>query len=379
VETREFLASGFALKGHYAGRNVKTFSFAGANLKRKHGEHWRQDYSVTVHQRLRSWGLNTIANWSDSSIYLMRRTPYTDNIGSHGAAMILGSEGYWGRFPDVFDVSFAEAVRRGMESKTNSSANDPWCIGYFSDNEMSWGDETSLALGVLQSPAEQAAKREFVNDLKAKYADIGELNSVWETQHTSWDELLASRTAPDKAKARKDLVVFGVKLAETYFRTVRDAIKAVAPNQLYLGCRFAWVNDEAARAAGKYCDVVSYNLYRRSIADFKYPGGDKPLIVGEFHFGALDRGLFHTGLVPVESQQARAEAYRDYVLGALHHPQFVGTHWFQWQDEPTTGRVYDEENYQIGFLDVADTPYKETISVSREIGARLYETRLKRN
>jgi len=379
AETREFLTTGFALKGHYAGRDVKSFSFSGANLKRKYGDHWRQDYADTMHQRLRSWGLNTIANWSDSNIYLLRRTPYTDNIGSRGAKMIAGSKGYWGQFPDVFDASFAEAMRRDMESKIKSSANDPWCIGYFSDNEMSWGDATSLALGVLQSPPEQAAKRELVNDLKAKYADIAGLNSVWGTNYTSWDALLESRTAPDKAKARVDLIAFGVRLAETYFRTVRSSIKAVAPNQLYLGCRFAWVNDEAARAAGKYCDVVSYNLYRKSIAGFKYPGGDKPLLVGEFHFGALDRGMFHTGLVPVENQQARAEAYRDFVLGALHHPQFVGTHWFQLHDEPTLGRVYDEENYQIGFLDVADTPYRETVAASRQIGQRLYDTRMERS
>ncbi len=379
AEAREFLSSGYALKGHYAGRNVQTFSFAGANLKRKYGDDWRQQYADTAHLRLRSWGLNTIANWSDSSIYLRRRTAYTDSIGSHGAKLIAGSEGYWGQFPDVFDASFTTAVRHALESKTNSSANDPWCIGYFSDNEMSWGNETALALGALQSPPEQAAKREFVNDLKAKYSEIGALNSAWGTRHASWDELLASRTAPDKVKARKDLVAFGSKLAETYFRIVREAIQTVAPHQLYLGCRFAWVNDETAQAAGKYCDVVSYNLYRRSLADFKFPGGDKPLIVGEFHFGALDRGLFHTGLVAMENQASRAEAYRDYVLGALRHPQFVGTHWFQWQDEPTTGRVYDEENYQIGFLDIADTPYKETISASREIGERLYKTRLERN
>lgn len=372
----EFLSAGHVLMGHYAGRDVKSFSFAGANLKRKYGEHWRQDYSETVHQRLRSWGLNTIANWSDASIYRMRRTPYTDNIGSDGTKMIEGSAGYWGQFPDVFDASFATALRRAMQNKTNSSANDPWCIGYFSDNEMSWGDEISLALSVLQSPPEQAAKSEFVNDLKAKYSDVAGLNSAWGKNYDSWDALLNSRTAPDKTKARKDLTAFGVKLAETYFRIVRGNIKSVAPNQLYLGCRFQWVNDDVAKAAGKYCDVVSYNLYRRSIEDFKYPGGDKPLLVGEFHFGALDRGLFHTGLVPVENQQARAEAYRNFVLGALHHPQFVGTHWFQWQDEPTTGRVYDEENYQIGFLDVADTPYRETIAVSRDIGQRLYETRL---
>ena len=69
-----------------------------------------------------------------------------------------------------------------------------------------------------------------------------------------------------------------------------------------------------------------------------------PLIIGEFHFGALDRGLFHPGLVAVANQEARAQAYKDYVLGALAHPQFVGCHWFQYQDEPTTGRGYDEEN-----------------------------------
>ncbi len=373
----EFLTTGFALKGHYAGRRVKSFAFAGANLQRKYGAQWRQEYPVTVHQRLRSWGLNTIANWSDARIYSLRHTPYTDNIGSGGAKMIGGSTGYWGQFPDVFDPSFAKSLRRGMAAKAKTSANDPWCLGYFSDNEMSWGDDTALALGVLQSPADQAAKREFVSDLKARYADIAALNSVWGTSYTSWEALPDSRTAPDKAKARADLVAFGSRLAETYFCTVQAAIKAVAPHQLYLGCRFAWVNDVAARAAGKYCDVVSYNLYHRSIADFKCPGGDKPLIVGEFHFGALDRGMFHTGLVPTENQPARAEAYRDFVLGALKYPDFVGTHWFQWQDEPNTGRVYDEENYQIGLVDVADTPYAETVGTVRELGRGLYKMRFR--
>jgi hypothetical protein len=372
---REFLSSDFALKGHYAGHTVKAFSFAGANLKRKYGDHWRQTGAETVHQRLRNWGLNTIGNWSDPGIYLQHRTAYTDSLGSGEAKLIEGSEGYWGRFPDVFDPGFAAALRRSMDSKANSSATDPWCIGYFSDNEMSWGDETSLAQGVLRSPAEQPAKREFVSTLQAKYTDITRLNTTWGTTNASWDDLLANRKAPDAAKARADLTAFYVKLAETYFRTVREAVKAVAPDHLYLGCRFAWVNDLVAQAAGKYCDVVSYNLYRREIADFKYPGGDKPLLVGEFHLGALDRGLFHTGLVPVENQAARAEAYRDYVLGALRHPQFVGTHWFQWQDEPVTGRVYDEENYQIGFVDVADTPYRETIAVTRQIGGEMYKVR----
>ncbi len=203
------------------------------------------------------------------------------------------------------------------------------------------------------------------------------LNAAWGTAHASWDALLTSTDAPDKAKAADDLAAFYTRSAETYFRTIRDAVRAVAPQQLYLGCRFAWVNPRAAAAATKYCDVVSYNLYRRSVSDFKLPvEADVPLIIGEFHFGALDRGMFHTGLVSVDSQAARAAHYRSYVEGVIDHPQFVGCHWFQYQDEPTTGRVLDEENYQIGFVDIADTPYAETIAAAREVGAALYRRRL---
>ncbi len=371
-EFAEFLSRGYALKGHYAGRNPECFSFAAANMKRKYGPDWKTAYADMAHKRLRGWGLNTIANWSDSGVYLLRRTPYTDTVSSGRSRMIEGSEGYWGKFPDVFDPGFEAGLRRSMAGKKDRSANDPWCIGYFSDNEMAWGDDTSLAVGALKSPTDQPAKKAFLADLRAKYQDIAKLNAAWGTKHASWEALLDSREAPDKAKARADLTAFYRKAAETYFRTVRDAIKAVAPGQLYLGCRFAWVNDLAARAAADSCDVVSYNLYRRSVADFKYPGGDKPLIIGEFHFGALDRGMFHTGLVPVANQAARAQAYKDYVLGALRHPQFVGTHWFQWKDEPTTGRVLDEENYQIGLVDIADTPYRETVQAVREVGDRLY-------
>ena len=45
----------------------------------------------------------------------------------------------------------------------------------------------------------------------------------------------------------------------------------------------------------------------------------------------------------------------------LGNPLIVGTHWFQYGDQATTGRG-DGENYQIGFVDVCDTPYAETIA-----------------
>ena len=375
-EFAEFLSDGYALHGHYRGRTVKAYSFSLANLKRKYGGDWKPRIADMAHRRLRSWGMNTIANWSDPAVYLMRRTPYTGTV-HFGGKLLEGSEGYWGTFRDVFDPSFRDAIRKAMAAQVGKAAGDPWCLGFFVDNEIAWGDEVSLALAALQSPPEQAAKKAFLDDLKAKYGTIEKLNAAWGTSHASWDALLQHRDPPDKAKARDDLTAFYTRTADTYFKTIRDAVKEVAPNQLYLGCRFAWVNDRAADAAGRYCDVVSYNRYERSVARFRYPGkADVPLIIGEFHFGALDRGMFHTGLVPVQDQAERAKVYRDYVQGALRHPQFVGTHWFKYSDEPTTGRVYDEENYQIGLVDCCDTPYPETIEALREVGYGMYRYRL---
>jgi len=308
---------------------------------------------------------------------LAARNPLIIISASGGARMMEGSKGYWGKFPDVFDGSFGESLRRSMGRKADRSAGDSWCLGYFSDNEMSWGNETSLGLAALQSPADQAAKKAFVADLQAKYGGVEQLNQAWGAHYPSWDGLRQSREAPDTTRAAADLGAFYTRAAEEYFRTVREAIKAVAPSQLYLGCRFAWVNPLAAAAAAKYCDVVSYNIYHRSVADFHFNGGaDVPLLIGEFHFGALDRGLFHPGLVWTANQAARAQAYKDYVTGALRHPQFVGCHWFEYQDEPTIGRALDEENYQIGFVDVADTPYDEMVAASRELAGGLYRTRM---
>lgn len=366
----------WAPHGYYQDHSpYKTYDFSQANLLRKYGRQWSQAFAGITHRRLKSWGMNTIANWSDADIYLMRKTPYVCTI-SYNARTLEGSEGYWGKFYDVFDPSFRETLRERLASEKGKSIGDPWCIGYFVHNELAWGDEVSLAMATLICPAEQPAKKVFLEDLKAKYATIDKLNAAWGTDHSSWDALLESRQAPDKKEAWADLTAFYSKTAETYFRIIRDELKAVAPNQLYMGCRFAWVNDRAALAAAKFCDIVGYNRYSYSVADQRLPDEiDKPIIIGEFHFGALDRGMFHTGLKATKDQDDRATKYKDYVQGALRNPYIVGTHWFQYKDQATTGRG-DGENYQIGFIDICDKPYPEIVRACREVGYDLYEYRL---
>lgn len=376
-ELGEFYGRGsWAPHGYYRDKGeYETFNFTAANLWRKYGIPWRRLFDELCHQRLRSWGMNTIGNWSDPEIYSLRQTPYTANV-SFSAPPIEGSKGYWGKFPDPFHPDFEANLRQSMDRQKGRAIGDPWCLGYFISNELSWGDEYSLALAALSSPAGQAAKRAFLDDLKAEYPTIEALNAVWDTHYGSWEALLKSTTTPDRTKAGDDLKAFYSRIAEEYFRICRNVLKELDPAGLYLGCRFAWANERAIRAAAEFCDVVSFNKYQRSVADFRFPEGvDKPMLIGEFHFGALDRGMLHTGLVPVPDQQARAEAYKNYLNGALDNRWIVGTHWFQFGDQATTGRG-DGENYQIGLLDVCDTPYPETIQAVRKVGNSIYERRL---
>lgn len=365
----------WAPKGYYKDKGeYRQYDFTRANLLRKYGEDWQERFADVTHRRFRSWGINTMANWSSEAIYLKRRTPYVVAI-HYGSPDLRASKGMWKKFSDVFDPGFREGLARRLAREVGKSAGDRWCIGYFVDNELGWGNDTSLALATLRCPPDQAAKKALLKDLKQQYGDIAKLNAAWSTDHASWQALLESTDTPDPGKAGDDLRAFYTHTAETYFRTVREEVKRVAPNQLYLGCRFSNRNDRAVRAAARFCDVLSFNRYTYSVKGDRLPTGiDRPMIIGEFHFGALDRGMFHTGLRKARDQAHRAELYAAYVRDALRHPGYVGAHWFIYKDQATTGRG-DGENYQIGFVDNCDTPYPEIIAASRAVAADMYRIR----
>ena len=191
------------------------------------------------------------------------------------AASCSGQRGILGQVPrrrsnEDFQAKLQQSLN-GQVGK-GKAAGDPWCLGFFVDNEIAWGEDTSLAVAALQSPAEQAAKKVFIEDLKAKYGEIAKLNAAWGTQARVVGRAAADREGPGQQEGTADLLAFYTETAEQYFKVIARRVKEVAPEQLYLGCRFAWVNDLAAKAGAKYCDVVSYNLYRNDICGFKMPG-----------------------------------------------------------------------------------------------------------
>ncbi len=380
-ELGDHLGTGKARRDAYKGQELKTFSFYTANLERKYGEDWYEQWLDLTPRRLMNWGFNTIGNWSDATLFKETTIPYTHWV-HYWAKKLPWQPGTRNAVPDPFDADFEENLRRRAENFTRGTIDDPYCIGYFVDNELSWGDETYLAIGVWKVNGEdQPAKRQLVEDLKAKYGDIADLRAAWKMWIESWDAALgAQERLPQTTEAMKDLKEFNGKLVRTYFKKVRGVMKEVAPNKLYLGCRFAESNPQVVEAAAQFCDVVSFNLYRGTIAAWRPPAEiDKPVIVGEFHFGATDSGVFGPGLRRADSQADRARLFRQYVTGAAANPDIVGVHWFKLTDEPVSGRVGDGENHNIGFLTITDTPYIKMTETSRDVARDIYRLRTQSN
>ncbi|MFK7849478.1 MAG: hypothetical protein AB8D78_00745 [Akkermansiaceae bacterium] len=277
--------------------------FLAVNLEHKYGSDWKKEHRSVSHERLKSWGMNSAGNWSEKEFCKMGRTPYFMPIHfSSRRGNALKNE---------------DLLREALELRMakEETINDPWCVGYFVQNELNWKD--------VMDP-------------------------------------------------------------EIYYRTVSEVMKQTAPNKLYLGSRLhshysaLGAPKEVAAAAAKYCDVVGINRYRFSPSDLEIADGhDKPIIIGEFHFGALDRGTFHPGLRGVGDQNQRARAYVHFLEEALKHPNIVGAHWFQYREQVVTGRK-DGENYQIGFIDITDSPSEELVEAARTIGGRMYQIRMNR-
>lgn len=373
----------------------EVFSFYSANLERKYGETSPESFlttwsEVTVNRML-NWGFTSLGNWSDPEYYYENnRIPYFANgwiIGKYKT--VSSGNDFWSPLPDPFDPLFEERAFATAKVVSEEVKGNPWCVGVFIDNEKSWGRlETKEAhYGIVidtlknKDGASSPTKQVFTNVMKEKYGEIAKLNTVWGTNIESWDAFNAGIDSTiNNDEQLKDYSTLLGTYAEEYFRIVDKALNHYMPNHMYMGVRLAsWgMPPEVIEASAKYADILSFNEYKEGLIESKWSflhEVDKPAIIGEFHMGATDTGLFHPGLIHAENQTDRARMYKDYMHTVIDHPNFVGAHWFQYIDSPITGRAYDGENYNVGFVSVADVPYQPMIDAAKELHTELYERR----
>jgi hypothetical protein len=374
----------------------RTFDFYQANLYRRDGADFEKQWLARTRDRLERWNFNTIGSWSDPAVSKDARLPYTRTIHVAGDfSKLSDGNDWWAGIADAFDPRFAQALDRAVGQEAKPLKDDPFLVGYFIDNELGWGNGAAsdpqvryaLAYSVLGGDAKQPhayAKRALLQLLRKRYRDsIEKLSASWRKSFASWDALqapLAAGQVPDGnlPAVAADLSAFLSLHAERYFEQVATTLERHDPNHLYLGARFASRNPEALAACARWCDVVSFNLYLPTVdVGFEteaFRRLDKPAMLTEFHFGSSDRGPFWHGVMPVPSEADRGPAYARMLKSVLENPDFVGAHWFQYLDQPVTGRWLDGENGHLGLIAITDIPWKGFVSQVRDVNRLTLET-----
>jgi hypothetical protein len=313
-------------------------SFYTWNLQRRHGEGWRPKWAEMAGRRLAAWGFNSIHYWGPRAAAPGAeepRVPYAQMLRWQLGPTIMG-------MPDVYGADFERRVDEAAAAQLEPRSRDALMLGYFIGNEPSWpGREPQFVDLLLSAPGSAMQARAKAH--------------------------LAGGDTPERRKA------FVISAFHRYLEVVNAAVRRHAPNHLNLGIRFGGDPPEEVLEAARGFDVFSTNIYRytapRATLDRLYELTGRPMLLGEFHIGVPERGLA-PGLVQAANQEERAVAYRYYVEQAMSHPGMIGTHWFQWVDQPATGRN-DGENYNIGFVDVVDRPYAELVAAAKTTHARL--------
>ncbi|MEZ5071040.1 MAG: hypothetical protein R2751_08745 [Bacteroidales bacterium] len=321
-----------------AGEEDRTPSFGRWNLERRYGEDYMKPAVDNILTRMDRWGLNTIANWSSPAVYERKSKAYTLQLRG------IGIEGDLMGLADVYDPDFARSVDAAVAHTVEPVRDDPWLLGYFTFNEPSFlGREVHLCELILAGPDRpiRDALREHLN-------------------------------AEDTDELRKEFIHATFR---RFLTAVHGSLKSHDPNHLTLGIRFGQEAEEEILLMCKdVFDVFSFNCYdaypRTEMLDRFALVTGKPLLIGEYHFGTVDRGMAQS-LWQVDNQEERGVAYRHYTERAYAHPALVGTSYFQWCDQDLTGRNMDGENYNCGLIDVTDRPYPWMAKAVAETASRI--------
>jgi len=332
---------------------------------------WYAKWSAIALAELRRLGFNTVANWSDWQIAKEAGFPYVRPLDYYEGSV----RRVFRDFPDVFDPGFSDEATE-FAKQLEETKSDPALIGYFLMNEPNWGfAEQTPAAGMLFNTPSCHTRRALADQLRARYGGDAGLSAAWGM------DVKLSAVAEGEWAARlsqgalTDLEGFSTAMVEKLFTGLTGACRKVDPEHLNLGARYYTVPPEWALLGMNCFDVFSVNGYTQRIRpelEKLSAYVQRPVMIGEWHFGALDVGLPASGIGHVRDQKARGQAYRVYLEDAAAKSWCVGVHWFTLYDESALGR-FDGENWNIGFLDVCNRPYEEIGAAARASHGRLYE------
>lgn len=274
------------------------------------------NWAVATTALMRTNGFNGAGAWSDTSRLRAVSRPMVYTIIKNFLSTYSAGNTNAG-YPQVFDPTFASFCQTYAQSFA-STKTDPYLLGYFSDNELSF--PSSMLVTWLGLTPGNSSYEEAWRWLRERYGP-------------------AATTGQVTTQDRYDFLghVWG-----RYYSVVNQAIKLSDPNHLYLGSRlFSSDKDrpEIFREMGPYVDIVSVNHYSQWTPDitrirmWEQQSG-RPVIITEFYVKGEDSGMPNNtgaGWV-VHTQNDRGLFYQNFILTLLESKVCVGWHWFKYAD-----------------------------------------------
>jgi hypothetical protein len=274
-----------------------------------------------------------------------------------------GWQGYRYDLAMVFDPEFDAHVEKEI-APIAKYAGDKYLLGYYTDNELPWKNDAldrHLTYLAHDEPGYIAAKK-WLDERKGKDANLADITP-------------------------EDRVAFSGFYFETYIKKVAEAIRKYDPNHLYLGCRFnqekeELQNPEIFRVAGKYCDIISINHYRKwepvqSIMSDWLAWSGKPFMITEWYVKGEDSGLpNNTGAGwNVPTQADRGYFYQNFTIELLKSKGCVGWHWFTYQDNDPQDLTTDPSNRDSnkGIVNSDFQPYKPLVDNMKMLNDHVFQ------
>jgi hypothetical protein len=344
-------------------------SFGAANLIRKFGENWREAAADLTVRRVAAWGFSGLGKWASDD----GRLPSIPVLSRRDVPNAV-------RRPDIFDPAVRQRFRDDIARQILPRRGDPLVVGWSLGSELAeivTSEEIAALLKLAGSPSRRALIAEA---LSACYSgDAAAMTKAWGA-----DPATTHPPAPDLERLRRFY-------ARAYYRFVYDTVKSIDPNHLYFGFWIVpggWQNEEDWRLIAPWCDVIGFDNYsdrfaEPSLAELIRETG-KPVFAGEFSFPAayeLARG-FRAYTVRAETEAESGRRYAAWVDQAQANPFCVGVGWFQYRDQPVSGRgpghgpalTYGED-YAFGLVDVGDRPKWDLVERIRTANLRAAHAR----
>ncbi len=293
------------------------------NAKFGTDEKWARETAAL----LRRNGFNSTGAWCAEALHNLERplvyAPILNMMSRYGhkrggAYAVPGHTGYPNDAIFVFDPEFEPFCKALALEECAGRKNDPWLLGWFTDNEMPL-HKTTLD-GFLKLPETDHGGRAARDWLRARRGSNATPAEISDADRLAFLELVTDR----------------------YFSITAKAIKAADPNHMVIGSRFYGDEKNIAqvfRAAGRHLDVISSNIYffwqpdPAMLAMWTAESG-KPFLVTEFYAKGEDSGLPNTtgGGWLVKTQDDRGKFYETFCLGLLESKGCVGWHYFKYMD-----------------------------------------------